>query len=188
MSVKKGATSTNHYIYILTSADSTAFYMLNIRICLCTDCAPVEEQQSTSSCAPSGTETVSEGNNIMCFTSHRDRLQYRTQSPCSSQHIDLYFLLPLSALHSPSLRPLWMTICQRQACAGRGLTLNALQRRTPVSPPGLINLARNACEQSYHLHPDVPQAFCLHLLVPTTHTHTNPHTHTHARFHPFPRL
>lgn len=156
----------------LTTADSTAFDMLNIHICPCTACAPVGEQQNTSSCAPSGTERVSEGNGIMCCTSHWDRLQYRTQSPCSSQHIDLYFLLPLPALHSPSLRPLWMTICQRQACAGRGLTLNALQRRTTVSPPGLINLARNACEQSYHLHPDVPQAFCLH----PQHTHTPPHT------------
>lgn len=39
-----------------------------------------------------------------------------------------------------------------------------------VPSAGLINLARNACEQSYHRHPDVPQPVCLH--TPSTHTQT----------------
>lgn len=116
----------------------------------------------------------------VCFSSHWDQLEYRVQSPCRCQSIDLYLHPPptppssISTLHSaqstsiPALTRRW-----HQGRRERGSTLNTphtYSNTLDSSSAGLINLARNACEQSYHSHPDVPQPVCLH--TPSTHTDT----------------
>ena len=112
--------------------------------------------------------------------------------PVHVKPIDLYFHYSLrfpSSLHQPPPpppRPPWTTV-RRQCVVYDVDQLLIRVTYTPthltVSPPGLINLARNACEQSYHRHPDVPQPL-LSAHPPTHythHTHTHPHSHRHRR-------
>lgn len=116
----------------------------------------------------------------VCFSSHWDQLEYRVQSPCRCQSIDLYLHpprpplppFPLSTLLSrpPSLPSLddGTRVVENVDQLSTRLTPTATHLTVPSA--GLINLARNACEQSYHRHPDVPQPVCLH--TPSTHTDT----------------
>lgn len=99
----------------------------------------------------------------------------REPAPCRREPADLQLY------SSVSPHP-WMTVCQCYVVhnvdrllidAMYASTLNSPHHHTPHTQTGLINFARNACEQSYHRHPDVPYILCQCSPTSILHTRTS---------------